>query len=173
MALVEITQGTGFWKSFRPNYQALTLSDITDDLELLADKFIQLPDRSIYYVHSDGTYFLAFDQYGRPAFITNILGAISNKPIRLVDETATASTADHTILCDATDSAFTVNLPDATENEGKFLCIKKIDATGNVVTIDASGDQLIDGSEEQTLDAPMEAIWVQAFDGNWYILAVN
>jgi hypothetical protein len=71
MALTPITQGYQFWASFRPHYRATELADITDNLATLADKFIQLPDKSIYYVDTDNQLILAFDTVGRPVFMKN------------------------------------------------------------------------------------------------------
>lgn len=70
MALTEITQGTGYSLGFRPNYRATTLEDITGNLVLLGNKFIQMPDTRIYYVKPGGFgYFLAFDDKLRPVFM--------------------------------------------------------------------------------------------------------
>ena len=69
MALTEITQGTGFWQPFRPDYYAADIAEIESNLVTLAGKFIQLPDRTIYYVDSQLNYYLAFDEYLRPSFL--------------------------------------------------------------------------------------------------------
>lgn len=66
MALQEITQGTAFWQPFRPHYRANTLSDITGNLEILEQKFVQMPDRSIYYVDENQEYHLMHDLFLRP-----------------------------------------------------------------------------------------------------------
>lgn len=86
---------------------------------------------------------------------------------------------DHLIPCDATSAGFNVNLPalssaySSTTGTGLELCIIKIDATGNVVTIDGSGSETINGQTAQTLDAQWESIIIQAASGGWYIKSVS
>lgn len=63
----------------------------------------------------------------------------------------TARATDHTILCDATNGAFTVTIPSA--EQGRIYVIKKIDATNNAVTVDPTGSQTIDGSSTIALSS--------------------
>jgi hypothetical protein len=84
--------------------------------------------------------------------------------------TYSALTTDYTILCDATTAGFPINLPAAASNTGRIFNIKKTDATGNVVTIDANASETIDGSLSQTLDAQWESITIQSNGTAWFIL---
>lgn len=170
MALQEITQGTGFWQPFRPNYTASVLSDITGNLELLAGKFIQMPDRSIYYVTDEQEYFQAFDEKLRPLFIQTLISSNATYPIKTVTTSYAVGPTDHTILCDATAAAFDVTLLDPTTCEGQIFAIKKIDATGNPVTITGA---TIENSPDQTLDAPLEGMIVQSNGLKYLILSIN
>lgn len=51
---------------------------------------------------------------------------------------------DYLILANAAAGAVTVRLPIASDNLGRALVIKKIDASANVLTIDGFGSELID-----------------------------
>jgi hypothetical protein len=82
----------------------------------------------------------------------------------------TLVSTDATILSDATSAGFIVTLPAAASNSGRIYNIKKIDATGNVVTVDANGSETIDGSLSQTLDAQWESITIQSNGTAWFIL---
>jgi hypothetical protein len=85
----------------------------------------------------------------------------------------TATSADFTIPCDATSASFTVTLPAAADCTSRLYCIKKIDSTGNTITIDGNGSETIDGSTTQTLDSQWEAVIIQSNGSNWYIISVN
>lgn len=81
----------------------------------------------------------------------------------------TALNTDHIILCDTTSAGFTVTLPPLLE-VGFILHIKKIDGTGNAVTIDADGTQTIDGELTKLLNTQYDNAMV-VFDGsNWHII---
>lgn len=91
----------------------------------------------------------------------------------------TATTADNMIPCDATSAGFTVTLPalssayNSTTGTGLELCILKIDSTGNVVTVDGSGSETINGQTTQSLDVQWESMIIQATSGGWFIKSVN
>lgn len=107
-----------------------------------------------------------------PTFTTKITvnGGIL-LPIVTKTTTYTATVSDYTILCDATGGGFTVTLPAATSFSGGILCIKKIDATGNTVTIDGNASETIDGATTQSLDVTQEAITIQSSGTNWFIIS--
>ena len=71
------------------------------------------------------------------------------------------------ILVNATSSAITVNLP--TPVNGTQITIKKIDSSGNTVTIDGNGNT-IDGSATQTIGTQFTALKLAADGNNWFIL---
>jgi hypothetical protein len=73
----------------------------------------------------------------------------SGVPVSVVTKTAnyTITTADDVILVDGTSGAFTITMPPANSSPSKIYTIKRIDNTlANVVTIDGSGAELIEGS---------------------------
>lgn len=85
-----------------------------------------------------------------------------------------ATTADHTILVDASAGNRTVNLPALaaaySSPNGLILYVKKIDSSGNTVTLDGSGGETIDGAATFDLLAEDESVTVQAYSDGWYIL---
>lgn len=77
---------------------------------------------------------------------------------------------DHTILVDASSAAIPITLPTTSGITGRSYNIKKIDSSINVVTIDASGAQAIDGNLTQTLNDQNESVTIQTDGSNWFIV---
>lgn len=72
-------------------------------------------------------------------------------------------------LCDATSGAITVTLP-ASPTDGTVLRAKKIDASGNAVTIDGDAGDTIDGATTKALSSQYDTATI-AFDGTeWWIV---
>jgi len=90
--------------------------------------------------------------------------------IRTITATASALASDYTILCDATSGAITVNLPAAATATGRVLNIKKIDASGNAVTIDPSGAELIDGAATLGTALQWDNYAIQCNGTAWYVI---
>lgn len=82
----------------------------------------------------------------------------------------TLTSTDSTVICDATSGAFTITLPTAVGISGMLYNIKKIDATGNAITIATASSQTIDGTITKSLNMRYESITVQSNGTNWYIL---
>jgi hypothetical protein len=95
---------------------------------------------------------------------------MSPPPVKTVTTTYTAETTDHTILGDATAATFTISLPKAPPCKGDILILKKIDASGNAVTIDGNGST-IETSSSIDLTARWDSRTVQSDGVNWVILA--
>lgn len=92
------------------------------------------------------------------------------KGIRTVTAAPTISTSDSTVLCDATSAAFSVVLPAASGSSGRVLHIKKIDSSGNAVTVDGNASETIDGATTLVLAAQWDAVTIQCVSGAWYII---
>lgn len=99
---------------------------------------------------------------------TTLGGALRNK-IQTVSSTTTLDNTQHTILVDASGGAVTINLPSVGGANSRVYVIKKIDASGNTVTIDGSGSQTIDGATTQTLSAQWASYTIQCDGTAWYI----
>jgi hypothetical protein len=90
-------------------------------------------------------------------------------------QTVTASSdtldgTDFTTLCDCTSNAITITLPASSGATGRLYNIKKIDATGNTVTIDGNSAETIDGSATITLTTQYESVTIQCDGSNWHII---
>lgn len=102
---------------------------------------------------------------------------------RIVEKTSnyTATVDDNTILVDCTSGNVTVTLPTAASSKvdnsidggsddlGLILKIKRIDSSGNTVTIDGNGSETIDGSTTQTLGA-LEWMQIQSDGVDWWVI---
>lgn len=82
----------------------------------------------------------------------------------------TATAAESVILCNAGLGGFTITLPAAAGISGKEYEIKKIDATGNVVTVDGNAAETIDGDPTFPLDTEDAALWLVSDGANWQVL---
>lgn len=83
---------------------------------------------------------------------------------------------DYSIPCNATSAAFTVTLPQAVGCPGRIYIIKKIDASGNSVTVQGSGSEPIDASNTYALASQWKYVVVQSTGSattGWYIIGGN
>lgn len=109
-----------------------------------------------------------------PTFTTPILGSATTTGLStaIVTKTGTytATTADFTILCDATTGSFSVNLPAAASNSGRIYNVKKIDSSANTVTIDPNASETIDGASTKVINTQYVNIQFQCNGTAWYTL---
>jgi len=120
------------------------------------------------------------DQYKRHDFY-NLLSAVETAinqaaqgrlfPVTRVDSAYTLSVDDSTVLVDASGGAVTVTLKSALDCEQKRITIKKIDSSGNAVTVDADGSETIDGAATKSLAAQYNYIELVAEGGAWWIVS--
>jgi hypothetical protein len=91
----------------------------------------------------------------------------------IVTKTAdyTATLFNTTILVDATGGNRTITLPTAASQPGMILHIKKIDASGNSVTIDGNGSETIDGATTKATTTQYAGWTIQSDGSAWYILS--
>lgn len=82
--------------------------------------------------------------------------------------------ANKMLLCDATSAAFTVNLlPAVTAGDGFIIVIKKTDAGGNAITIDANAGELIDLATTYVLASAGDAAYLVCDGTGWQIAAIK
>lgn len=74
------------------------------------------------------------------------------------------------ILCDASVNSISVNLPAASENINVVYYIKKIDSSGNSVTIDGNSNETIDGSLTQVISVQYDSLTLVSDGSNWHII---
>jgi len=81
-----------------------------------------------------------------------------------------AKISDEVILCDAETNPFTITLPNAVENSGQVLTIKKINSNSNSITINSFTSQKIDGSSTFLLSTQYAFIKVISNGANWFVI---
>lgn len=108
-----------------------------------------------------------------------VADAINDQEKRVTGlEPATASvTAAYTVpvgvdlvLVDATSAGVTVTLPAASGATKRRITVKKVDASGNAVTIDGSGTETIDGTTTHAMSTQYESATVQSDGTQWWIV---
>lgn len=77
---------------------------------------------------------------------------------------------DAVILADATAGAITISLPPAREMEQKRITVKKIDSSGNAVTIDPNGAETIDGTATKAITVQYTSYEFISLNGAWWII---
>jgi len=82
-------------------------------------------------------------------------------------------TSDQIVTGDATSAAFTITLPTAVSKDGQTFTIKKIDASGNAVTVGTTSSQTIDGSTTYSLPTQYKYVTVVSDGANWIIVGGN
>ncbi|CAB4190131.1 hypothetical protein UFOVP1288_39 [uncultured Caudovirales phage] len=76
---------------------------------------------------------------------------------------------DTEIFVNATTAPVTVSLPAAADNSGRTLTVKKIDSSGNAVTLDGNGAETIDGAATKALATQYYALTVTCDGTTWWI----
>lgn len=75
---------------------------------------------------------------------------------------------EEVILCDASGGAFTVTLPPAASHIGRMYRIMKTDSSGNAVTVDGDGSELIDLSTTVSLASQLDNITIVPDGTQWF-----
>lgn len=91
-------------------------------------------------------------------------------PIATKTANYTATTADRTILCDATSGSLTIALPAVATSTGLVLNIKKVDVSVNTVTVDGNASETIDGATTAVLTTQWGSITIHCNGTAWFIL---
>jgi len=82
----------------------------------------------------------------------------------------TATLIDHVIICDTTTASFIVTLPAASTATKTIYHIKKIDSTGNTVTIDGNSSETIDGATTKVINIQYDNVMLICDGSNWHII---
>lgn len=82
----------------------------------------------------------------------------------------TALLTDNVLLGDATGGAIILTLPSAASAIGQVFFFKKIDSSGNVVTVKGNGTELIDGSNTVLITSQYVAITVVSDGTQWWAI---
>ena len=78
--------------------------------------------------------------------------------------------SDYAVLGNAVGGAITLNLPTAVGISGKIYVIKKIDASGNAITVDADGAETIDGALTFSIPGQYDSYTIISDGSNWSII---
>lgn len=85
--------------------------------------------------------------------------------------TATTLTADHFMVAvNASSGSVTITLPAAASHTDRIYTIKKIDSSGNKVTIDGNSDEKIDGEETVDLNLQYSYVTIVCDGDEWFII---
>lgn len=99
--------------------------------------------------------------------------ALAPKIVTVTEDT-TLSGAQYTVLVDATDDDVVISLPAAASafanGYGRVYNIKKIDASAHTVTVDADGNETLDGEENLVLTDQHQSITIQSNGSAWSVL---
>lgn len=104
------------------------------------------------------------------------LASIIGGQITLVTKTSSyvATVSDGIILVSASGGAATITLPAISAvATGKAYCIKKIDTSVNIVTVDGNGTETIDGFVSRFLRNQNDYLWVYNDSAGWVVLGQN
>jgi hypothetical protein len=114
-------------------------------------------------VYADNTGF-------NPATIIAASSRIENEQTLTVGVDFLLTEFQRTLEVDASGAARTITLPTASSAKWRKYIIKKIDASANTVTIDASGAETIDGALTITLTVQWQSIEIQSNGTSWILI---
>lgn len=100
------------------------------------------------------------------------IGQLAAKKLehKAVSATYTLEDGYDVFECDTTSAAFTITLTPAAKNKGRIIYVKRVNAGANVLTIDGSGSETIDGAANSTLTAQWESKAYFSNGSAWLIL---
>ncbi len=100
-----------------------------------------------------------------------LTGAQSSTVVSIAfGDTPYTAGAEHTILCNATGGAVTINLPAVAGVAGREYRAKKIDASGNACTLDGDSSEPIDSATTHALSSQWDSVTITTPGSTgWYI----
>lgn len=84
--------------------------------------------------------------------------------------TTTTARGGEVLLADTTGAGFTVTLPAAAGVTGQEVCVKKVSADGNTLTVDGDGAETIDGAATWTTSTQWASVRLLSTGTEWVIL---
>lgn len=90
--------------------------------------------------------------------------------VTTITTSTTLTTLQTVVLCNAASGAITVTLPAASGNDGRHYHVKKIDSSGNAITIDGNGSETIDGETTQVITLQYNSLNLVCDGSGWHIL---
>lgn len=125
--------------------------------------------------HFGGTDYNQLVQVAKGSHASERIQSSSIQATTWVTKSAASQTLGATeeyVLADATSNVVAITLPTAVGHLGGHYCIKKIDTSlSNLVTINTTSSQTIDGKTTYTLSQPGETVDLVSDGSNWRIVA--
>lgn len=131
------------------------------------------PAGSIYQNTSTGNVYKKNDNGNTTNWSILVVG--SQPALNVVTKTAayTVTTANDVILGDVSAGTFAITLLTAAGNTGKVFTIKKSDSSSNVLTLNTTSSQTIDGQTSVSLCTLNDEIVVISDGANWKVQSRN
>lgn len=149
-------------RAFETIIYTLNAVSITDvranrvDHDLLNGSFYTSTDVGITYVaHND---------------VWSPVSSLSGRIVTTASPTYTLTRLDSILLVDATANAVTVNIPAAADYTDRQWIVKKIDASANAVTLDATGTDTIDGAGTLPLASQWDRAHIASNGTAWFVI---
>ncbi len=92
--------------------------------------------------------------------------------IRTVTSDYTLAATDYVVLCDSTSGTLRVTMPSAVELAGEFFVLKRIDSGTNIITLQTTGGQTIDGMSAIVLGGWWSSVCVVSNGSQWYTVSL-
>ena len=149
-------------RAFETIIYTLNAVSITDvranrvDHDLLNGSFYTSTDVGITYVaHND---------------VWSPVSSLSGRIVTTAALTYTLTRLDSVLLVDATAGAVTVTVPAAADYTDRQWIVKKIDASANAVTLDATGANTIDGAGTLALASQWDSTRIASNGTAWFVV---
>ena len=149
-------------RAFETIIYTLNAVSITDvranrvDHDLLNGSFYTSTDVGITYVaHND---------------VWSPVSSLSGRIVTTAAPTYTLTRLDSILLVDATSAACTVTVPAAADYTDRQWIVKKIDASANAVTLDATGADTIDGAGTLALTSQWDRAHIASNGTAWFVV---
>lgn len=107
--------------------------------------------------------------FGDGSHLTGIKSSQVTFSTRTITVSATATTSNFYITCNAASGAVTLTLPALAGNPGLTYHFKKIDSSANACTLAAAGVDTVDGAATQILSSQYTSISIFAGGDEWHI----
>lgn len=104
-------------------------------------------------------------------------GSTAYTTLAYITRKVTSKTANYTlvipdrgVLVSASGGAVTITLPTAASAKDVDFFVKKLDSSGNTVTIDANGSETIDGATTKVISTQYTAVTIYSDGTEWWVL---
>ena len=155
-----------------------TFAEWQSQVERSARLFTDTASAKLYgdlYAPSVDSPLATSEVFSAPAYDVNARYAIGTPGASAVAELPPNAASSKVLqgLIDATAGAKTYPLPPAASMRGETVFAKKLDASANTVTIQASGAETIDGANTKVLSTQWQYAQLYSNGTSWFVIAAN